>query len=153
MKRVALTVAVLAALASATAATSAGPPGAPGSPRIYRLPGSLPFYQSGTSLGEGIPVKAYARLSPTVALFGTAVTAKLAVVADTRYVDPVRLRVFPLFKPFRSVGPPRITRLRVGRFAEVTWTWTLRCLTSPCVPRIPPSDRFHVFSPHPIKIV
>jgi hypothetical protein len=27
----------------------------------------------------------------------------------------------------------------------VTWTWTLRCLTQPCVPQAPPSDKYHVF--------
>jgi hypothetical protein len=112
----------------------------------------LPSYPSGTSVGEGEPLKAYATVSPTVQLFGGTVTATLAVVADTKWVDPLRLRAVPSFTPYRPVRRPTVTRLSVGRFAQVTWTWTLRCLTSPCVPRIPPSDRFHVFRFHPVKL-
>ncbi len=36
-------------------------------------------------------------------------------------------------------------RLQTGRFEQITWTWTLRCLSAPCVPRFPPSDNAHVF--------
>jgi len=113
---------------------------------------TLPNIPSGTSVGEGVPLKAYANLTPTVQLFGAPVTATLAVVADTKWVDPLRLRVVPSFTPYRPVRPPTVVRLRVGRFAQVTWTWTLRCLTLPCVPRIPPSDRFHVFQFHPVNL-
>jgi hypothetical protein len=112
----------------------------------------LPNFPSGSSVGEGVPLKAYANLNPTVQLFGAPVTATLAVVADTKWVDPLRLRVVPSFKPYRAVRPPAVTRLQVGRFAQVTWTWTLRCLTSPCVPRVPPTDRFHVFQFRPVNL-
>ena len=43
-------------------------------------------------------------------------------------------------------------RLRVGRFVQVTWTWTLHCVTPSCVPRVPPSDVFHVFHFPPVRI-
>jgi hypothetical protein len=105
----------------------------------------LPVIEQGTSVGEGLPLKAYATITPTVHLFGDEITAKLAVIADTKYVDPARLRVRTGFAPYASVGNPSVLRLEVGRFAQVTWTWTLRCLTSPCVPRLPPSEKFHVF--------
>jgi hypothetical protein len=134
MRRVALLVGVVALAGAASAGAT------------------LPNYPSGTSVGEGVPLKAYASLSPTVQFFGAPVIATLAVVADTKFVDPLRLRVVPSFKPYRPVRPVTIERLRVGRFAQVTWTWTLRCLTLPCVPRIPPSDRFHVFRFQPVNL-
>ncbi len=111
-----------------------------------------PNFPSGSSIGEGVPLKAYATLTPTVQLFGAPVTARLAIVADTKWVDPSRLQVTTSFVPYRPVAAPTVTRLQVGRFAQITWQWTLRCLTSPCVPRIPPSDRVHVFLFHQAHI-
>src|SRR5205823_9432159 len=102
----------------------------------------LPALEQGSSVGEGVPLKAYASITPTVHLFGDDVTAKIAIVADTKWVDPARLRVAADFTPYQVTKAPTVLRLRVGRFSQVTWTWTLRCLTSPCVPRMPPSDKF-----------
>jgi hypothetical protein len=107
----------------------------------------LPVYK-GSSVGEGLPFKAYASITPTVHLFGDSITAKLAVVADTHLVDPKRLKVVASFKPYTVTKPPRVLRLQIGRFAQVTWTWTLHCITSPCVPRTPPDDHYHVFRFH-----
>ena len=112
----------------------------------------LPVFDQGSSVGEGVPLKAYATVTPTVHLFGDELTAKIAVVADTKWVDPVRLRVATDFTPYTVTRQPTVLRLRVGRFAQVTWTWTLRCITSPCVPRLPPSDKFHIFHFHPARI-
>jgi hypothetical protein len=105
----------------------------------------LPVFEQGSVVGEGVPLKAYATVSPAVHLFGDKVTARLAVVADTRWVEPARLRVHTNFKPYRQLRKPRIVRVQVGRFAQITWTWTLQCLTTPCAPRIPPSERYHDF--------
>jgi len=105
---------------------------------------ALPVYAS-SSLGEGIPLKVYATVMPTVHLFGDAVTARLAIIADTKLVDTSRLRVRTDFKPYRPVRAPVVARVAIGRFAQVTWTWTLRCLTTLCVPEVPPSDRYRVF--------
>ncbi len=112
----------------------------------------LPVFENGSSVGEGLPFKAYATISPTVHLFGDSITAKIAIVADTRLVDPTRLQVSTNFAPYVQTKVPTILRLRIGRFAQVTWTWTLECLTSACVPRLPPSDKFHVFRFHPARI-
>jgi hypothetical protein len=112
----------------------------------------LPFFQQGSSVGEGVPLKAYATVNPAVHLFGDELTAKIAIVADTKWVDPRRLRVTTNFAPYEPTKPPSVLRLQVGRFAQVTWTWTLRCITSPCVPRLPPSDKFHIFKFHPARI-
>jgi len=110
------------------------------------------FHQQGSSLGEGVPLKAYASIKPTVHLFGDQLTAKIAVVADTKWVDPARLRVTTDFTPYEATKAPSVLRIHAGRFSQVTWTWTLRCVTSPCVPRLPPSERFHVFHFHPARI-
>jgi hypothetical protein len=112
----------------------------------------LPVFLAGSSVGEGAPLKAYATISPTVHLFGDSVTAKIAIVADTKWVDPTRLRVTASFSPYEPTRAPTILRFSVGRFAQVTYTWTLRCITSPCVPRVPPSDKFHVFRFHAARI-
>ncbi len=113
---------------------------------------SLPVITSGSSVGEGVPLKAYATISPTVHLFGDSITAKIAIVADTKWVDPARLQVTTNFSPYEPVQAPNVVRLRIGRFAQVTWTWRLRCLTSLCVPRAPPSDLSHVFRFHAARI-
>jgi hypothetical protein len=113
---------------------------------------SLPIMNAGSSVGEGVPLKAYASITPRVHLFGDPVTATIAIVADTKWVDPARLQVGSDFAPYKPTKAPNVLRLRVGRFAQVTWTWTLRCLTSPCVPRTPPSDGSHVFRFKPAHI-
>ena len=56
------------------------------------------------------------------------------------------------FAPYTETKPATVISLKIGRFAQVTWTWTIRCITSPCVPRVPPDDRFHVFHFHPAHI-
>lgn len=112
---------------------------------------TLPVYPTGSSLGEGLPLKAYASVTPTVHLFGDAVTARLAVVADTKYVDPQRLRIATDFLPYTALHESQL-RIRAGRFEQVTWTWTLHCLTADCVPESPPSEKFHVFHFRPVQI-
>ncbi len=106
---------------------------------------TLPPLPSGSSIGDGVPFKAYTTLTPPVHLFGDPVTASIAVVADTKWVDPSRLRVTASFRPYQPVHAPTVLRLRTGRFEQITWTWTLRCLSAPCVPRYPPSDTAHIF--------
>ena len=112
----------------------------------------LPVFTSGSSVGEGVPLKAYATISPTVHLFGDEITAKIAMVVDTKWVDLARLRVTTSFAPYEPTRAPTVVQAHSGRFAQVTWTWTLRCLTTRCVPRAPPSDGAHVFRFHPARI-
>jgi hypothetical protein len=106
---------------------------------------ALPVFETGSAIGEGVPLKAYATINPAVHLFGDSITAKIAIVADTKLVDPARLQVSAGFAPYELAKAPTIVRQQSGRFAQVTWTWTLRCLAVQCVPRTPPSDKFHVF--------
>jgi hypothetical protein len=113
---------------------------------------ALPVFRSGSVVGEGMPLKSYATVTPTVHLFGDNVTAKLAVVADTKLVDPSRLRITADFSPYTPLRRPTVLRIHVGRFEQMTWTWSLRCLTAPCVPVKPPSELFHVFRFRPVHI-
>jgi hypothetical protein len=136
--------AAVAAGTLAAAALAAGPPKGIVPPGIQTHPG-LPFHPSGSVVGEGMPLKAYANISPAVHLFGDTIHARLAVVSDTRWVDATRLRVSAGFAPYTTVASPSVLRLRVGRFEQTTWTWTLRCLKEKCVPVFPPSEKFHVF--------
>jgi hypothetical protein len=136
--RRALALAALAlALAAPAAAVNPGETPTPGG-------GGLPIHKSGSSIGEGLPFKAYATITPTVHLFGDMLTAKLAVVADTKWIDPLQLDVSTSFAPYQPIRPARKLTLRYGRFEQITWTWKLRCLDSPCVPRVP-NEKFHVF--------
>jgi hypothetical protein len=112
----------------------------------------LPVHLSGSSVGEGVPLKAYATVSPTVHLFGDTLTARLAVVADTKWVDAARLRVQASFTPYVALRAPAVAHIHSGRFEQVTWTWKLRCVDSPCVPRVPHSDKYHVFHFSPVHI-
>jgi hypothetical protein len=106
----------------------------------------------GSAIGDGVPFKAYASITPPVHLFADAITARVAVVADTKWVDPHRLRVRADFSPYQAVRRPSVLRLGSGRFVQITWAWTLRCLTNSCVPRTPPSDEVHVFRFPPAHI-
>jgi hypothetical protein len=113
---------------------------------------SVPLVPGGSAVGGDLPLKAYASLTPPVHLFGDSVTAKVAVVADTKWVNPARLRVTANFEPYEPTHPPTELRVGSGRFLQITWTWTLRCLTTKCVPVVPPSDHYHIFQFRPARI-
>jgi hypothetical protein len=106
---------------------------------------TVPTYPSGSALGEGVPLKAYATVTPQVQLFGDVITARLAVVSDTKLVDWRRLHVATDFHPYVALHEPVVRELQIGRFAQTTWTWTLRCISAGCVPHSPPTDRLRVF--------
>lgn len=136
--------AIAGALVLAGAAAAANRPPQAKSPG-FQIHRGLPFHATGSVVGEGAPLKAYASIVPTVHLFGDTLQAKIAVVADTRWVDPFRLRVRAGFAPYTATGEPTLLRLHVGRFEQLTWTWHLRCLTAKCIPVFPPSETLHVF--------
>ena len=146
MKR-ALVVAALLLAATAPAALAINPGQAPGPGG-----GGLPTEKGGSSIGEGLPLKAYASITPTVHLFGDTLTAKLALVADTKWVNPQRLHIATQFAPYLPLHAPQVLRLQYGRFEQITYTWKLRCLDAPCVPRVPPNDKFHVFHFPPARV-
>ena len=152
-RRRGLVATALLALALAPAAAAS----TPGMPTVTNpTPGvgasGVPTVTSGSVLGEGVPLKAYASLSPLVHLFGDSVTAEVDVIADTKWVDPSRIHVDATFGPYLPVVPVSIVQTGTGRFVTMTWRWSLRCLRSRCVPRNPPSDTEHVFHFRPARI-
>jgi hypothetical protein len=112
---------------------------------------AVPFGHK-TAIGGRQPIRVYATLFPPVQLFGDTVTARVTVYADTKWVSPTGIRVTTDFAPYRPVKAPTVVRTRAGRFLEETWTWSLHCLTGPCVPVVPPSDRYHIFRFRPVRV-
>lgn len=111
-----------------------------------------PLHAPGSVIGDGKPLKAYARIKPTVHLFGDTIHARLTVLADSKYVDPARLSVKATFKPYTAAAAPTLTTVHAGRLEQLTWTWALRCLTGKCVPVGLPSVSSHTFSFPPARI-
>ena len=112
----------------------------------------IPPTPGGSVLGRNLPLKAFGSISPPVHLFGEPITVKVAVVADRKYVAPGNVRVLVHFRPYTAVAPPTVTRSSNGRFLQLTWTWTVRCLTVQCLPQSRTSQFFHVFFFHPAHI-
>lgn len=98
------------------------------------------------------PLEATTSVSSPVEIFGNSVTVRVSAIADTRRVDPARLRVKVNFAPYERVGDPREAQTGSGRYVQTTWTWKLRCLTAACVPISPPSDVFHDFKFPPAQV-
>lgn len=112
----------------------------------------IPKVHGGSVLGRDLPLKAYASIRPGVHLFGDAVTAQVAVVADRKYVAPANVHVSVHFHPYKAAGPPTLTRSANGRIMQLLWTWKLRCLTVQCIPSTRTSDVARVFRFSPAHI-
>jgi hypothetical protein len=135
MRRVTVLAALLAALALAASAQA-----------------DIPPVHGGSVLGQNLPLKAYASVIPPVHLFADPITVKVAVVADRKWVAPANVRVIVHFAPYKAAGPPTEVRTGNGRLLQITWTWTLRCLTTSCLPVTRKSDISHIFHFHPAHI-
>jgi hypothetical protein len=112
----------------------------------------IPLVHGGSAIGRDLPLKVYASLDPPVHLFGDAITARVAVVADRKWVAPANLRVLVHFHPYEPVAPPTVVRTESGRLLQVTWTWTIRCLTVKCIPVMHHSDISHIFRFSPAHV-
>jgi hypothetical protein len=134
MKR-AIVAAVLAALSVAATADAKVPP-----------------VHGGSVLGRNLPLKVYASVSPPVHLFADTITARVAVVADRRWIAPANLRVLVHFAPYRPAERPTEARTGNGRLEQITWTWRLHCLTKECIPVTRTSDISHIFRFSPAHI-
>lgn len=134
MKRAVLT-AVLAALALAAPAYA-----------------GAPAVTGGSAIGRNQPMVAFASLNPPVQLFGDPVTARITVVFDRKFVDPANLRTLVHFAPYEPIAPPTESRTGTGRVQQISWTWTLRCLTAKCVPATFKGPLSRVFHFGPARI-
>jgi hypothetical protein len=131
MRRAVVTAAVLAALAVA----------APASARVPVIP---PVH-GGSVLGQKLPLKVYASVTPPVQRFGDPITAQVAVVADRKWVAPANVRVTARFAPYQAAGPSTVVRTYNGRLLQMTWSWKLHCLTVQCLPETKSSDIARIF--------
>ena len=129
---------VLAALAALAAAAPAA--------------ADVPPVHGGSAIGGNLPLKVYASVDPPVHLFGNSITAKVAVVADRTWVAPANVRVAPNFAPYEPTGPPTETRVYNGRLLQLTWSWTLNCLTAECLPETKTSGVSSIFRFAPVRV-
>jgi hypothetical protein len=83
---------------------------------------------------EEEPIGARGFLTPRIVLFGDLVRARVDVILDRTRVDPDSVRVATAFAPWEIVGDPERIRRDSGSTTHLRTTYTLRCLTSPCVP-------------------
>jgi len=114
------------------------------SPASARVP-VIPPVHGGSVLGQDLPLKVYASVTPPVQRFGDRVTAQVAVLADRKWVAPANVRVVTHFAPYQSAGRPTEVRAYNGRLLQITWTWKLRCLTVQCVPETKFSNISHIY--------
>jgi len=113
----------------------------------------LPPVHGGSVLGRNLPLKVYASVTPAVHTFGDALTARVAVLADRRWVAPANVRTIVHFAPYEAAGPPTVTRTSNGRLLQLTWTWKLRCLTVDCLPVTKKkTDLTHIFRFSPAHV-
>jgi hypothetical protein len=91
------------------------------------------------------PLRAYVNVQPALHLFGDTVHARLTVLADRRRIDPASVRVAATFAPYELVERPQLREVRGGRFDQLTWSWTLRCLSAKCLPGGSPKKESRVF--------
>jgi hypothetical protein len=112
----------------------------------------IPRVQGGSVLGKDLPMKVYASISPAVHTFGSPLTARVAVLADRKWVAPGNVRAIGHFAPYEPAGPPTVVRTSNGRLLQMTWTWKLRCLTVKCLPVMEKSDLAHIFQFSPAHV-
>jgi hypothetical protein len=137
MKRAAL-LGILALLAGLALAAPAG--------------ADIPRVDGGSVLGRDLPLKVYASITPAVHGFGSPLTARVAVLADRRWVAPANVRTIVHFAPYEPAGPPAVVRTAGGRLLQMTWTWKLHCLTVKCLPVTKTSDFAKVFQFSPAHV-
>jgi hypothetical protein len=112
----------------------------------------IPRVHGGSVLGKDLPMKVYASISPAVHTFGSPLTARVAVLADRKWVAPGNVRAIGHFAPYEPAGPPTVVRTSNGRLLQMTWTWKLRCLTVKCLPVMKKSDLAHIFQFSPAHV-
>lgn len=85
-------------------------------------------------LPPGRAIETSRLLAPTAHLFADPVYARLEVLADRRLLDPDRVRVTTQFEPYETVGAAEASRRDFGEYTRLRFDYTLRCLTTDCIP-------------------
>jgi hypothetical protein len=73
-------------------------------------------------------------MTPATHLFADPALARLEVVVDRRLLDPDRIRVATQFEPYEVVGGVERSRRDLGEYTRLRYEYTLRCLTTDCIP-------------------
>jgi hypothetical protein len=78
-------------------------------------------------------IDAQATLRPRIIFFGDGMQAVFDVTLDRTRVDPESVRVATVLSPWEILATRR-ERSDSGTTTHLRWTYSLRCLTGPCVP-------------------
>lgn len=88
----------------------------------------------GTADAARHEVVATARVSPGPHLFGDRVDVVVETVVDRRRADPDSVRAEVHLAPYEPFGARRKTVTTEGRFARVTFRYSVACLSIDCIP-------------------
>jgi hypothetical protein len=99
---------------------------------------------------HGPLLHAVTSMTPPVHLFGEVVTARAEFTSPS--LDLRRLHVQANFAPYEPLGPPAVEYGRSGTAWQAVWTWRLQCLTRPCIPRAPPTDKYAGVAFRPLRV-
>ncbi len=93
--------------------------------------------------GEGVPplpegrfLAARQTVTPRVHLFAEPIVARIDVIVDSEHYHPDRVRVAPDFDPYEQDGDPRISRRDDGRYTQLRYEYTIRCLVYACLEEV-----------------
>jgi len=89
---------------------------------------------TGLLLPPGRAIGSDRAITPTTHLFADPVTARLEIVVDRDLLDPERVEPSVRFDPYEVVGAVAATRRDLGRYTRLRYEYTLRCLTTACIP-------------------
>jgi hypothetical protein len=89
---------------------------------------------AGTAGAARHEVIATARVSPGPHLFGDRVNVVVEAVVDERRANADSVRAEVHLAPYEAVGAPRKRITTEGRFARVTFTYPVACLSIDCIP-------------------
>lgn len=73
-------------------------------------------------------------ITPSSALFGDRIVARVVVAVDSRVVDPLTVLVGPRFAPFDRIGTARVATTEAGATTVLDFRFDLQCVSRPCAP-------------------
>jgi hypothetical protein len=101
---------------------------------VLLLSGCAGDEESAPLLPPGRAIDSDRSLMPTTHLFADPVVARLEIVVDRDQLDPARVTPSVGFDPYEVVGTVATTRRDLGRYTRLRYEYTLRCLTTACIP-------------------
>ncbi|MGH3132328.1 MAG: hypothetical protein ACRDNY_01045, partial [Gaiellaceae bacterium] len=104
---------------------------------------ALAALAAGCGGGEDVPPLPEGRflavnesVTPRVHLFAEPVVASIDVIVDTERYDPDRITVEGEFEPYEEEDDPVVTRRDDGRYTQLRYEVTLRCLVYECLEEV-----------------